>query len=219
MDPGTDARDVLQGQAVRLKNGWIGIVNRGQADIMGKASFCPLVLYADRRNTVVPCRLLRTGSQDLTKKVGNADRSWNVQMPMAEARKKELEFFKGSKHYSDLKNVGTGFLSSKLSTHLINAIRKQLPIIQHSINDGIVGLDRELQSLGGPAVTTRGQMVHLILQVCLPSLLALLQKHITSSLFSLHLRRCKESNELMCFCVVHFRGSMWTGCRFSGRVQ
>jgi dynamin 1-like protein len=33
MDPGTDARDVLNGQAVRLKNGWIGVVNRGQADI------------------------------------------------------------------------------------------------------------------------------------------------------------------------------------------
>ena len=39
MDPGTDARDVLQGQAVRLKNGWIGIVNRGQADIIGKVGF------------------------------------------------------------------------------------------------------------------------------------------------------------------------------------
>ena len=86
-------------------------------------------------------------------------------MPMTEARKKELEFFKGSKHYSDLKNVGTGFLSSKLSMHLINAIRKQLPVIQHSINDGIIGLDRELESLGGPSVTTRGAMVHLILQV------------------------------------------------------
>ena len=42
MDPGTDARDVLQGQAVRLKNGWIGIVNRGQADILGKARFYPV---------------------------------------------------------------------------------------------------------------------------------------------------------------------------------
>ena len=89
---------------------------------------------------------------------------------MAEARKKELDFFKGSRHYSDLKNVGTGFLSSKLSTHLINAIRKQLPVIQHSINDGIIGLDRELESLGGPAVTTRGAMVHLILQVALCNL-------------------------------------------------
>lgn len=33
MDPGTDARDVLTGNAVKLKHGWIGVVNRGQADI------------------------------------------------------------------------------------------------------------------------------------------------------------------------------------------
>ena len=33
MDPGTDAREVLDGTAVRLKHGWIGVVNRGQADI------------------------------------------------------------------------------------------------------------------------------------------------------------------------------------------
>ena len=91
------------------------------------------------------------------------------QVPMEEARKKELDFFKGSRHYSDLKNVGTGFLSTKLSTHLINAIRKQLPIIQHSINDGIINLERELEALGGPAVTTRGAMVHLILQVTPPA--------------------------------------------------
>ena len=55
--------------------------------------------------------------------------------------------------------------ASKLSTHLIGAIRKQLPVIQHSINDGIIGLERELEALGGPAVTTRGAMVHLSLQV------------------------------------------------------
>ena len=36
MDPGTNAREVLEGQAVRLKHGWIGIVNRGQADIISK---------------------------------------------------------------------------------------------------------------------------------------------------------------------------------------
>ena len=33
MDPGTDARDILDNAAVRLKHGWIGVVNRGQADI------------------------------------------------------------------------------------------------------------------------------------------------------------------------------------------
>ncbi|KAK9846015.1 hypothetical protein WJX81_008471 [Elliptochloris bilobata] len=123
MDPGTNARDVLEGQAVRLKHGWIGIVNRGQADIMSK-------------------------------------------VPMADARRKELEFFKASPHYGGLKNVGTGFLSGKLSMHLINAIRKQLPVIQHSINDGIVDMERELEALGGPGATTRGAMVHLVLQLC-----------------------------------------------------
>ena len=38
MDPGTDARDVLDGQAVKLKHGWIGIVNRGQADLNSKVA-------------------------------------------------------------------------------------------------------------------------------------------------------------------------------------
>ena len=38
-------------------------------------------------------------------------------------------------------------------------------MIQHSINDGIIGLEKELEALGGPAVTTRGGMVHLTLQV------------------------------------------------------
>ena len=38
MDPGTDAREVLEGQAVKLKHGWIGVVNRGQADINSKVS-------------------------------------------------------------------------------------------------------------------------------------------------------------------------------------
>jgi hypothetical protein len=36
MDPGTNCRDVLDGAAYTLRNGWIGIVNRGQADINSK---------------------------------------------------------------------------------------------------------------------------------------------------------------------------------------
>lgn len=39
MDPGTDAREVLDGSAVRLKHGWIGVVNRGQKDILQAVSF------------------------------------------------------------------------------------------------------------------------------------------------------------------------------------
>lgn len=33
MDPGTDARAVLDGSAVRLKLGWTAVVNRGQQHI------------------------------------------------------------------------------------------------------------------------------------------------------------------------------------------
>ena len=33
MDPGTNCRDVLEGMTYQLRNGWIGVVNRGQADI------------------------------------------------------------------------------------------------------------------------------------------------------------------------------------------
>lgn len=33
MDRGTDCRDVLQGKTLKLKHGWVAVVNRGQADI------------------------------------------------------------------------------------------------------------------------------------------------------------------------------------------
>jgi hypothetical protein len=38
MDPGTDCRDVLEGRSYTLRNGWIGVVNRGQKDIDGRVS-------------------------------------------------------------------------------------------------------------------------------------------------------------------------------------
>jgi GTPase SAR1 family protein len=36
MDPGTNCREVLQGRQYQLRNGWIGVVNRGQRDIDSK---------------------------------------------------------------------------------------------------------------------------------------------------------------------------------------
>lgn len=50
MDPGTNCRDVLEGQTYQLRNGWIGVVNRGQADINSKVccAWCPPLL--------LPCR-------------------------------------------------------------------------------------------------------------------------------------------------------------------
>jgi hypothetical protein len=57
-----------------------------------------------------------------------------VQMAMKEARAKEQEFFKGHPSYKDLTNIGTGYLSDKLSHHLVNEIMRKLPKIQHYID-------------------------------------------------------------------------------------
>ena len=36
MDRGTDCRDVLMGRQMKLRHGWVAVVNRGQADINSK---------------------------------------------------------------------------------------------------------------------------------------------------------------------------------------
>ena len=40
LDPGTNAREVLDGSSVKLKHGWRGVVNRGQADINSRVRLC-----------------------------------------------------------------------------------------------------------------------------------------------------------------------------------
>ena len=64
MDAGTDAREVLTGKAMPLHHGWVGVVNRSQADINGKKNmtqtrrkerdfFAGHRAYADLENTGV----------------------------------------------------------------------------------------------------------------------------------------------------------------------
>lgn len=36
MDPGTSVSEILEGKQLRLKHGWVGVVNRGQKDINAK---------------------------------------------------------------------------------------------------------------------------------------------------------------------------------------
>ena len=60
MDPGTNAREVLEGAAVKLKHGWIGVVNRGQADInsrVGPAAFSDWSRVLTRSLVVIRPRL------------------------------------------------------------------------------------------------------------------------------------------------------------------
>ncbi|KAI7841316.1 hypothetical protein COHA_004935 [Chlorella ohadii] len=111
MDPGTNCRDVLEGQTYQLRNGWIG-------------------------------------------------------MSMQDARRRELDFFQKSKDYGLLKNIGTGYLSTELSERLISSVRRQLPNISGFVNKSIMDLKKELEAMGGPAATSRGEMIHLVLTLC-----------------------------------------------------
>eukprot|EP00798_Chlamydomonas_sp_ICE-L_P025635 gene25635-11293_t len=123
MDRGTDCRDVLMGRTLKLKNGWVAVVNRGQADL-------------------------------------------NSKMVMRDARSREIEFFSSKPEYGDLKNTGTGYLSEKLSTHLINEIMKNLPSISSYIDQNVSQLEKDLKALGGDLSYGRGSMLHLILRLC-----------------------------------------------------
>jgi hypothetical protein len=59
MDPGTDAREVLDGISVKLKHGWIGVVNRGQADINSRVRSPPLMQTNIRGAIQILGKLLR----------------------------------------------------------------------------------------------------------------------------------------------------------------
>jgi hypothetical protein len=120
MDPGTHCRGVLEGREYRLRNGWIGVVNRGQRDIDAK-------------------------------------------MDMGAARARELSFFHASEHYKGLANVGTGHLATDMSARLVASVRRQLPNISGFLAKSVTELHRELEAMGGPSATGRGEMVHAVL--------------------------------------------------------
>lgn len=122
MDRGTDCRDILLGKTMRLKHGWVSVVNRGQADINHKVS-------------------------------------------MKDARQRERDFFLGHASYKDLENIGTTYLAEKLSRHLIMEIRKQLPSLSSHIDSNINQTKKELEALGMDIGSSRGRMLHLILNL------------------------------------------------------
>lgn len=85
---------------------------------------------------------------------------------MAEARSREKEFFLSKSEYTDLPNFGTGYLSEKLSAHLIGEIMKNLPSIQSYIETTVANTAKELSALGGDVAGSRGSMLHMVLQLC-----------------------------------------------------
>ncbi len=47
-----------------------------------------------------------------------------------------MEFFRRTPAYTGLPNLGTGYLAAKLEHHLVNGIRRQLPIIASAVDKG-----------------------------------------------------------------------------------
>ena len=52
------------------------------------------------------------------------------------ARNNEMGFFRTNPAYAGCTNIGTDFLSTKLSSQLVRAIQQQLPVITTSIDNG-----------------------------------------------------------------------------------
>ena len=76
-------------------------------------------------------------------------------LPMAEAAKKEREFFKSHPAYKNLPagHIGTDVLINKLTKIYFRIIRENLPRIVKAINERVKTAEEELQSLGQPMPT------------------------------------------------------------------
>jgi dynamin 1-like protein len=124
MDPGTDAREELMNRVYPLKLGYIGVVNRSQADL-------------------------------------------NKRLPVAEARKKEREFFEGkTSPYSDFADrCGSTYLCSALNRLLMEHIRTCMPQLRQRIQTMLAEKEAELQGYGEDPRTSHGTLNAFILEV------------------------------------------------------
>ena len=68
--------------------------------------------------------------------------------------------------YRGLTNCGMAALTSKLTRKLEEAIVRQIPVIQNTINDGVQTIQRELKQYGTNVPDNRGAMVHEVLTLC-----------------------------------------------------
>eukprot|EP00798_Chlamydomonas_sp_ICE-L_P016681 gene16681-22940_t len=159
MDRGTDCRDVLLGKTLKLRNGWVAVVNRGQADINSKAAIS--------KGPYEGCK----GHRDIDSSTTTSNMPTHNHhglyewMPRVARRLGILQT--QSRHTYPHTTCGhITYLSEKLSTHLINEIMKNLPSISSYIDQNIAKLERDLKALGGDVNFGRGSMLHLILKLC-----------------------------------------------------
>lgn len=106
MDAGTDALSTLNNEIIRLKHGFVGVVNRGQKDL-------------------------------------------NENIPPAEARKKEKEFFQNHVAYSSIAHrCGSQYLAGKLNAMLLSHIQQCLPGLKAHVDDLLNNTRKKMTQLG-----------------------------------------------------------------------
>merc|ERR1719335_343430 len=98
--------------------------------------------------------------------VNRAQADINSQVTMEQARQSERAFFESKAEYRGLSNCGMAALTSKLTRKLEEAIVRQIPVIQNTINDGVQMIQRELKQYGTNVPDNRGAMVHEVLTLC-----------------------------------------------------
>jgi len=98
--------------------------------------------------------------------VNRAQADINSQVTMEQARQSERAFFESKAEYRGLTNCGMAALTSKLTRKLEEAIVRQIPVIQNTINDGVQTIQRELKQYGTNVPDNRGAMVHEVLTLC-----------------------------------------------------
>lgn len=138
MDKGTDATDVLNGKAVRLRLGWCAVVNRSQSDIQ----------------TGVDMRAARENERRWFEAHGEIYGTASVDGPdTGDAR---------------ARNVGTDALVTALVRILSERVRRKIPKIRETVEGGARALELELARLGPstPHFGDRGALVHEVLRGC-----------------------------------------------------
>lgn len=95
--------------------------------------------------------------------VNRSQHDINVNKPISEAMKQEMEFFKNHAHYRHIAHrCGTQFLAKELNKILLQHIRDQLPELRTRINSLILATQSELQCLGDlglPGKAHRGSLL------------------------------------------------------------
>ncbi|KAF1862409.1 hypothetical protein Lal_00026942 [Lupinus albus] len=137
MDKGTDAVEILEGRAFKLKFPWIGVVNRSQQDINKNVD----MIAARRREreyfaSTPEYRHLahRMGSEHLAKMLSK----W---LPLAKSQ-------------------------CLMSQHLETVIKSKIPGIQSLISKTIAELESELTRLGKPVAADAGGKLYAIMEIC-----------------------------------------------------